>query len=401
MSNTVSRLLERRANLVNQMREVAERAVDENRDMSAEEDRQFTEMNAEVDALQKRADAMLEGEKRAQEIEASFADISGKPQERKTTQDDKGESELRSFLLGESGKRFFDVPVERRDILKTGSGANVVPTTLDGQLWEYMIEESSILDAGTTILRTASGEAMNIPKATVHSTNAAQTEGAAITESDPTFAQTALTVASAAYVVQVSREMIDDTGVDLLGYLARAAGRELGNAVGANAVSVLLTGTSSSVTGPTGVTGGFGVQSTAGAGADKLIDLFYSVIEPYRRRKSCGWVLADPTAAAVRKIKDSAGQYIWQPSLVAGAPDLLLNKPVYIDTNVPDVALSAESVVFGDLSSLYIRIAGGFRFERSDDFAFNADLVTFRAKVRHGAAHVDPNATKSFVGAGT
>jgi HK97 family phage major capsid protein len=400
MSDAVKKLLERRANLVNQMREVAERAVDENRDMSADENRQFTEMNAEVDALQERADAMLAGEKRAKEIEDSFASLSGKPQERQTPEQGKGEAELRSFLRGESG-RFFDVPVEHRDVLKSGSGANVVPTSMDSQLWEYMIEESSILGAGVTILRTTSGEAMDIPKATVHSTSASATEGSAITESDPTFAKTSLTVAKAGYVVQVSREMVDDSGVDLLGYLSRAAGRELGNAVGSNAVSVLLTGTSSAVTGPTGASGGFGTQSTAGSGFDKVIDLFYSIIEPYRRRSSCGWVMADPTAAVVRKIKTSDGYYIWQPSVIQGQPDTILNKPVYIDTNVPDVALSAESVVFGDLSSLYVRIAGGFRFERSDDFAFGSDLVTFRALVRHGAAHVDPNATKSFVGAGT
>ena len=397
MSEVVTRLLERRANLVNQMREVAERAVDENRDMSAEEDRQFTEMNSEVDALQKRADAMLEGEKRAKEIEQTYATLQGKPQERQSGSVDQAEAELRAWLNGERG-RSYEVPVERRDILKTGSGANTVPTTLDGNLWEYMIEESAILGSGVTILRTNSGEAMNIPKATVHSTNAAVTEGVAITESDPTFAQTPLTVAKAGYTVQVSREMTEDTGVDLLGYLSRAAGRELGNAVGANAVSVLLTGTTSAVTGPASASGGLGVQSTAGSGFDKLIDLFYSVIEPYRRRSSCGWVMADPTAAMVRKVKTTDGFYIWQPSVIAGQPDTILNKSVYIDTNVPDVALAAESIVFGDLSSLYVRIAGGFRFERSDDFAFTSDLVTFRAVVRHGSAHVDPNATKSFVG---
>ena len=401
MSQVVDKLLERRAKLVKDMRDIAERAVEAGRDMSAEEGRQFTEINAEVDRLQERADALLAGEQRAKEIEDAYSNISGRPKEHEG--EDRGgdaEAELRAFLLGE-GKRYYDVPVERRDVLKSGSGANTVPTTLDSKLWEYMIEESSILGSGATILRTASGEAMNIPKATVHSTAASQTEGAPITESDPTFAQTALTVAADAYLVQVSREMVEDSGIDLLGYLARAAGRELGNKVGANAVSVLLAGTSPAVTGPTGATGGFGSQSTAGAGADLLINLFYSVIEPYRRRSSCGWVFADPTAAAIRRLKDSAGQYVWQPSVVAGQPDMLLSKPIYIDTNVPDVALSAESVVFGDLSSLYIRIAGGFRFERSDEYAFNADLVTFRAKVRHGAAHVDPNATKSFVGAGT
>ena len=70
--------------------------------------------------------------------------------------------------------------------------------------------------------------------------------------------------------------------------------------------------------------------------------------------------------------------------MTAGAPDLILGKPVVTDTNVADPAASAKSVLFGDWSSLVVRLAGGFRFERSDEFAFDADMTTFRAIARHG-----------------
>src|SRR5512144_1402081 len=104
MSDTVKRLLERRAQRVNEMRTVAERAVDENRNMSGEEERQFDELNAEVDALQKRADAILEGEKRAKEIEDSFAALAGKPVDHRVVGAGVDrDKELRSFLLGEPG----------------------------------------------------------------------------------------------------------------------------------------------------------------------------------------------------------------------------------------------------------------------------------------------------------
>ena len=64
---------------------------------------------------------------------------------------------------------------------------------------------------------------------------------------------------------------------------------------------------------------------------------------------------------------------------------------------MPAVGLNAKSVLFGDWSSLVVRIAGGFRFERSDEFAFDADMTTFRALTRHGTVSVDANALKSFV----
>jgi HK97 family phage major capsid protein len=106
--------------------------------------------------------------------------------------------------------------------------------------------------------------------------------------------------------------------------------------------------------------------------------------------------MSDVTASAVRKLKSADGVYAWQPAVTAGAPDLILGKPVVTDTNVADPAASAKSVLFGDWSSLVVRLAGGFRFERSDEFAFGDDLVTYRALVRHGSVSIDANALKSL-----
>lgn len=400
MSDTVKRLLERRANLVSQMREVAERAVEANRDMTADEDRQFTEMNAEVDALQKRADAMLEGEKRAKEIEESFANLAGKPVERKQEQEKKGvDSELRAWMRGQGGREFIVPNIEHRDLSTSSSG--VIDTGFRAQLWEYMVENAGVLNTGVDLLQTASGETIKLPRVTAHSAVAAVTEGLAITESDPTLGSVNSTVSKEGYVVQLSNELIDDTGVDLTGYLARSAGRSLGNAVGAAAVTAALAAASAGATTVAGTAGGFGTQSTADQGFDYLITLFHSVIDPYRRSTSCAWLMSDPTAAKVRKIKSSEGVYAWQPSVIAGQPDTILGKPVFIDTNVPDAAVSVESILFGDWRSLVVRIAGGFRFERSDDFAFGSDLVTYRAIVRHGSVSVDANALKSLTHAAT
>lgn len=402
MSDIVKKVLERRASLVSQMREVAERAVEEGRNMTAEEDRSFTEMNAEVDALQKRADAMLEGEKRAKEIEETYSNLQGRPQERQAPSVDKEREEIRAFMTGK-GERSLVIAgsgqLERRDLTTSSSG--VIPTGFRDMLWEYMIETSGILNAGVDILQTASGETIKLPRVTAHATAAAATEATAITESDPTLGSVNSTVTKEGYVVQLSRELLDDSGVDLTGYLARSAGRALGNAVGAAAVTAALAAASAGATTAGGTAGGFGTQSTADQGFDYLITLFHSVIDPYRRRASCSWLMSDATAAKVRKIKSSEGVYAWQPSVVVGQPDMILGKPVYLDPDVPDAAVSVESIVFGDFSSLVTRIAGGFRFERSDDYAFNADLVTYRAIVRHGTVSVDANALKTLTHAGT
>jgi HK97 family phage major capsid protein len=194
--------------------------------------------------------------------------------------------------------------------------------------------------------------------------------------------------------------LVTDTGVDLAGYLSMQAGRALGNGFGAH----LVTGTGTNQ--PNGVltaaTLGVTGATTAAAGAftsDELIDLSYSVISPYRSSTSCGWLMRDATVAKVRKLKDQQGQYLWQPSIQVGAPDTLLGKPLYTDPSMPAVALGAKSVLFGDFSTYFVRQVETIRFERSDDFAFNTDLITYRAILRGDGDQVDTTgAIKYFAG---
>ena len=76
-----------------------------------------------------------------------------------------------------------------------------------------------------------------------------------------------------------------------------------------------------------------------------------------------------------------------------------MGRPVIIDPNMADPALSAKSVAFGDFSAYAIRDARGIRFERSDDFAFDTDLVSFRAILRTDGATIDSTgAIKYFEG---
>ena len=90
------------------------------------------------------------------------------------------------------------------------------------------------------------------------------------------------------------------------------------------------------------------------------------------------------------------------PYPAGGGTDTILGKPVYTDPGVAAVAVTAKSVLFGDLSQYCIRLVNGIRFERSDDYAFNTDLVTFRALLRADGALVDlTGAVKAFVGAAT
>lgn len=374
----------------------------EGRDLTAEEQATEARINADVDGLMQRIEADLERSQRAasmNDIERRMSHLAAAASDEPQV-DNSEEARVRAFLRGETRTLTVNGSEQRVQVKgTTTAGGYTVPTSFYDRLVEHMIEVSGIMSAGPTVLRTSSGENLQVPKTTAHGTAAITSENAAISASDSAFGQVTLGAYKYGRLVQVSRELVEDTAVDLLGYLARDCGRSLGNAFGAHAV----TGTGSSqpsgiVTGSTaGVTGGAGV--TGAFTADNLIDLFYSVIAPYRASSSCAWLMRDATVASVRKLKDNSNQYLWQPSMQIGAPETLLGKQLYTDPNVAAVGLSAKSVLFGDMSTYFVRMVNGVRFERSDDYAFNTDLVTFRAILRADGALVDTTgAVKHFIG---
>lgn len=368
----------------------------EGRDLTGEELASVDRLDGEVRSLGERVSELMEQEQRSRDAADALARLAPVDEPGGDADADDVGEQLRSFLRGE--QRSVAVAPERRDLVKgtATAGGNTVPTTFYGRLVEHMVEVSGVLAAGPTLLETASGESIEVPTTTAFSTAALTAEAAAIAESDPAFAKRTLGAYKYGATIQVSRELIDDTAVDLLGFIAAQAGRAVGNALGA----ALVTGSGSSQ--PAGVA----TQATAGkTGAattpttDDLIDLMYSVISPYRASSSCCWMLRDATAAHLRKLKDDNGQYLWQPSLVLGQPDMLLGKPVATDPNVAAADNSAKSVLFGDFAAYWVRLAGGVRFERSDDFAFSSDLVTFKVVARADGMTVDQTgAIKAFVG---
>lgn len=427
MSEVLDRLTESRNRVWEQAKALADTAAEEGRAFDGPEEGKWNSLNAELEALDKRMQDVIDGEQRASDTAAKFDKLQGRKPDREARggngaggETDEAE-ELRKWMRGD-GPRFFEVkPAPRTDFRRLAAearaltvgtataGGDTVPTTFYNRLIQHLIQNSAIMQAGVTVLNTSGGETIQVPKTTAHSSGGrvdsagsgdGRGEGLAIPESDPTFGQIPLNAYKYGILLQISRELLDDTGVDLEGYLSMQAGRALGNAFGADAVvgtgSKQPRGVVTDATlGKTGATGTVGVFT-----ADDLIDLQYSVISPYRASQACYWMMQDVTIAQVRKLKDANGQYLWQPSVQAGAPDILLGKPVLTDPNVPATGLAHKSVLFGDFSQYFVRMAGGLRFERSDDFAFDTDMVTYRCIMRADAALVDLTGAIKYFGGG-
>lgn len=283
----------------------------------------------------------------------------------------------------------------------TGSIASGVPTTTANTIYQLMTAGIAAFRMPTTKLTTDGGETMYFPRINAHGIGTQViAQGTAIGGTDPTFLRMQLDAYKYGQLVQVSSETITDNGFDVLGFVAGNVARAVAQVADAD----LVVGTGSGE--PQGMMGAVtvGAAGTVATGGtlitptfENLVDLKYSVNDQYRQSPAVAFLMRDATAAIIRKIRDGAGgtvgQPLWQMSpymgLNTGQPDTLLGDPVYIDPNVASCASNARIVTYGDWNAYYTRLVGSFVFERSDDYAFNVDEVTFRGKQRLDGDYID------------
>ena len=386
---------EKRQAIWHRCKEILDLAEAEGRELTAEEAANYDAASADMTALATRIATIVENDRVNTEAEALLRKTVGTGPAPETTE----EARLRAFLRGES--RHYEAGAERRALVKgtATAGGNLVPATVYSQVIESAIESSGILQAGPTIITTAGGENIEIPQVTSFGTGAAIVpEATLIPEADPAFAKRTLGAYKYGQLVQISSELIQDSVFDIVSFVTRIAGRNIGLLFGTDLVAGNGTNKPSGIL-QTATLGKTGANAVAGAfTADDLIDLQMSVLSPYRNSPSAAFLVKDASLGGVRKLKDGAQRYIFDPATQSGSVDTILGSPVYTDPNMPAVAAGAKSVIFGDISQYYVRLAGGVRFERSDDFAFSTDVVTFRALLRGDGLLVDPSGVKYFVG---
>ena len=251
-------------------------------------------------------------------------------------------------------------------------GGYLVPDEYERTLVEAL-EEENVFRQLAKVIRTSSGD-RKIPVVATKGTASWIDEEGAYTESDDSFGQVSIGAYKVGTMIKVSEELLNDSVFDLESYIAK----EFARRIGAKEEEAFFTGDGSGK--PLGVlaaTGGAETGVTAASStaitADELMDLFYSLKSPYR--KKAVWVLNDSTIKAVRKLKDSTGQYLWQPSLMAGTPDTLLGRPVKTSAYMPVIAAGAKTIAFGDFSYYWIADRQGRSFKRLNElYAANGQV---------------------------
>ncbi|MCX4307627.1 MAG: phage major capsid protein [Acetatifactor sp.] len=270
-------------------------------------------------------------------------------------------------------------------------GGYLVPDEFECTLVEAL-EEQNLFRTLAHVIQTSSGD-RKIPVVASKGSASWVDEEGAIPESDDSIGQVSIGAYKLGTMIKVSEELLGDSVFDLESYISREFARRIGN----KEEEAFFIGDGKGK--PLGVlarTGGaeVGVNAVGAAAftADELFDLFYSLKAPYR--KNAVFLMNDTSVKALRKLKDSNGQYLWQPSLTAATPDTLMGRPVYTSSFMPAMEAGAKSVLFGDLSYYWVADRQGRSFRRLGELYAPTGQVGFLASQRVDGKLVLPEAVK-------
>ena len=297
----------------------------------------------------------------------------------------------RAFWNGMRNKMSYEV----QNALSIGTdseGGYLVPDEYERTLVEALNDEVFFRNLAT-VIKTSSGD-RKIPIVTSKGEAAWIDEGGQFTESNDSFGQTTIGAHKLATMIKVSDELLNDSVFNIEQYISR----EFGRRIGAKEEEAFFVGDGKGK--PTGIfnaTGGAeDGTSTTGASItfDDVMELFYSLRSPYR--KKAVWVLNDSTVKALRKLKDNTGNYIWNPSVQAGVPDTILNRPYKTSSYVPEIKAGNKCMAFGDFSYYWVADRQGRSFKRLNELFAMTGQVGFLASQRLDGKLILPEAIKTL-----
>lgn len=367
---TAQDLREQRANLWSQMTEIMDRT-----NRSAEDDQTYDRLEAEYDRVENQIDraerhaqrnALNNRLDRSGVVPPSDGDDGDAEQDRAYNR--AFENYLRRGMnrIGVDDREllhatFTDFTSDKsiRNAAGVGTGAAggyLVPPEFRDIVVETMKWYGPMLDEAE-IVTTDSGA--NLPWPTNDDTanvGAILAENTAMTEQDVTLGTASIDAYMyTSKLVRVSYQLMQDRP-DFPRWLARKLGERIGRIWNQH----FTTGTGTSqpdgiVTSATvGVTGTGSFASTGGISYDNLIDLEESIDPAYSGGSNLKWMMHQSARKAIRKLKDTQGRYLWEPSLQAGTPATLDGYPVRLNNDMAAMAASSKSVGFGDIREAYV-----------------------------------------------
>lgn len=348
---SIKALIEKKNDLITRSEELTNAAETEGRDLTEDELKEVENNAEEVRSIERQLNARNAVKAMAKEVETRADEPA---EEKEETQE---EADVRAFAA--HIRNLYGMMNTRDDLKPLTKGANgaVVPQTIANKIIARVYEICPIAERATKYNYNGT---LNIPYYTEDATNYIDVafqgaEFAAIEANSGKFTSIALTDFVAGALVLISRQLINASDFDLVGYvidrmaysIRRFLERVLLNGSG------VISGQTGTVEGLTGVTLTVNTATASAITTDNLIDLQDKIKDEFQ--ENAIWIMSPATRTALRKLKDQFGRYLLNENVANAFGRELLGKPVFVSDNMPDMENGKVAIYYGDLSGLALK----------------------------------------------
>ena len=337
-------LTEQRAELVQEMKDLAGAAETEQRALTQEEDDKFGELDGKVKAL----DSTIAKLERARELKLNVLSDTKKEQLKKEEIEERAfESYIRRICGG-------DVIEERagEQNLTMGNNGAIIPTTIANRIINTVRDICPIFERATryNVKGTLKVPVWGKANGTHDITVGYQEEFTELTADSGKFTSIDLSGYLAGSLVLIGKSVANNADVDVVGFVVAEMARKISEFI----ENELLNGTTNKAEGALSTKTVKTAASATAITADELIEVQAEIKQVFQ--KNACWIVNSQTFTAIRKLKDGNGRYLLQDDITGEFPYRLLGKPVFLSDNMPKMAAGNKAVLYGDLSGLSVNM---------------------------------------------
>lgn len=333
-------LIEQRADLVQEMKDLTEKAETEKRAFIEEEDTRFDEIDKEL----KKIDSTIAKMERARNLKLNVTSDQKKEEDKQKEKEKLEERAFEAYIRGVTLS-------ERAENLTVSDNGAVIPTSIVQKIIKKVQDICPIYQLAT---RYNVGGVLNIPyydEETQKIEMAYATEFTDLESSSGKFGSIELKGFLAGALTKVSKSLINNSQFDIVSFVTN----EMAYAISRWIEKELLNGTNEKIEGLKGVTQSVTAERTEWVMPDELIDLQEAVPDVYQG--AAIWIMNKKTRTAIRKLKDNDDNYILDKDATSRWGYTLFGKDIYTSDNMPEMATGKTAIYYGDMSGLAVKLS--------------------------------------------
>lgn len=334
-------LAEKRAEVQKKMNDIIAKAEEEERAMTEEEGTAFDGLEEELRGI----DRTVKSIERARDLELNVVDEKKKEE---LCAEEKEEAEERAFEDYIRGV----VSEERADVnMEVGANGAVIPTSIANKIIKKVHDICPIYQLAT---RYNVGGTLQIPYYDENDGNITMTYASEFTELESTsgkFKSIELKGFLASALSKISKSLINNSQFAIVSFVVN----EMAASISRWIENELLNGTDDKIEGLRGVTQTVTAEASTVVTSDELIDLQETVPDVFQ--SSSIWIMSKKTRTAIRKLKDSDGNYILNKDATSRWGYTLFGKDVYTSENMSEMAAGKTAIYYGDMSGLAVKLS--------------------------------------------